>query len=194
MQIILIDNYDSFTYNLVHYLEKWGAQVTVVLNDAAPPDWTKYDACIVSPGPGLPEESGHLLIWLKEWAKTSKPLLGICLGLQAIVISSGGKLKQMDHPLHGVEGTIHQLHPQSIWSWLSSPQTIAHYHSWIASDVSFPHQFIVSARDNSGQIMVIENHQLGWFGLQFHPESIMTPDGYQWITTWCKFVEMKKKE
>jgi anthranilate synthase component 2 len=194
MQIILIDNYDSFTYNLVHYLEKWGAQVEVVLNDDITPDWNMYDACVISPGPGLPQESGHLLTWIGEWSKTNKPLLGICLGLQAIVLHAGGTLKQMSKPLHGVEGRILNINDQSIWCHLAVPQIIAHYHSWMADETTFPRHFTVTAKDHEGKIMAIENLDSPWFGLQFHPESIMTPDGYHWIATWCNFVAKKKKD
>ena len=189
MRIILIDNYDSFTYNLVHYFEKWGAEVDVVLNDAEVPDWTLYDACVISPGPGLPEESNQLLEWTALWMETQKPLLGVCLGLQAMVMSRGGKLKQLKSPLHGVEGYIQEIMPHSIWAHLSFPQTIAHYHSWVADERAFPDSLKITARDGNQEIMVIENRENAWFGVQFHPESIMTPDGFQWIELWCKEVE-----
>jgi anthranilate synthase component 2 len=189
MRIILIDNYDSFTYNLVHYFEKWGAQVDVVLNDGEEPCWASYDACVVSPGPGLPDESNQLLRWLTQWMETKKPILGVCLGLQAMVQSLGGSLKQLSAPLHGVEGKINQLSSSSLWASLSFPQTIAHYHSWVADEQSIPGVLQVTARDGNDEIMVMENRELGWFGVQFHPESIMTPDGFCWIEKWCEEVE-----
>jgi anthranilate synthase component II len=189
MRIILIDNYDSFTYNLVHYFEKWGAQVDVVLNDGETPSWVLYDACVVSPGPGLPDESNKLMSWLIQWREMGKPLLGVCLGLQAMVQSQGGGLKQLAAPMHGVEGEIKEIATSSLWSSLTYPQTIAHYHSWVADEQRIPPHLQVTARDVNNEIMVVENRDLGWFGVQFHPESIMTPDGFRWIELWCKEVE-----
>lgn len=193
MQIILIDNYDSFTYNLVHYFEKWGAEVHVVLNDGSEPKWELYDVCVVSPGPGLPNESANLLEWMEAWRKTDKPLLGICLGLQAMIILAGGRLQQMDCPLHGVEGSISNIGCTSIWSHLKTPQTIGHYHSWVADSDHFPTQYVITAKDENGQAMAIEDRITQWYGLQFHPESIITKEGYDWIASWCNFVQKKLK-
>jgi anthranilate synthase component 2 len=189
MQIILIDNYDSFTYNLVHYLEKWGAQVHVVLNDSSEPNWTLYDACVISPGPGLPQESAHLMNWMQAWSKTKKPLLGICLGLQAMILHAGGNIKQMENPLHGVEGRLKELDKTSIWHSMKTTQSIGHYHSWMADPNTFPTEYHITAWDEKQQIMVIENHYSHWYGVQFHPESIITKEGYAWIATWCNFVQ-----
>jgi len=191
MQIILIDNYDSFTYNLVHYFEKWGAQVQVVLHDESEPSWDLYDACVISPGPGLPQESANLLSWMAAWKHTKKPLLGICLGLQAMVIQAGGQIQQMEFPLHGVEGRILSISTSSIWNNLNTPLAIGHYHSWRADPNDFPSEYRITAVDERQQIMAIENSFTHWYGLQFHPESIITQNGYDWIAAWCNFVQNK---
>jgi len=193
MRIILIDNYDSFTYNIVHYLERWGATVTVVFNDAETPDWSAFDACVLSPGPGLPQESGRLMQWIHEWESQDKPMLGICLGLQALVLHYGGSLRRLEAPLHGVEGIIPCVEAQSLWSRLSFPQTIAHYHSWVADTADFPAALQITALDSRGEVMVVEDRQRSVFGVQFHPESIMTPNGDDWIALWCNFVVTRKR-
>jgi anthranilate synthase component 2 len=186
MRIILIDNYDSFTYNIVHYLEQLDAVVDVVFNDnSIVPNWEIYDAVVISPGPGLPQESGFLLEWMKT-IPTELPVLGICLGLQAMVVHFGGKLRNLENPLHGQSGRLVEISTGHAWSSIPVPIKIGHYHSWVADERSLPLWLEVLAVDEMDRIMALRFFETPWYALQFHPESILSENGIVWFERWIE--------
>ena len=188
MKIVIIDNYDSFTYNLSHLVKELGAEVTVLRNDQfALPDLEVYDKIILSPGPGIPSEAGLLLDVIKSYAG-KKPILGVCLGHQAIGEAFGGKLENLSDVFHGVatEGT--QLGNDPIFAGLPSRITMGRYHSWVVSKQDFPVCLEITAESDErqrvgeqslgmGQIMALRHKTLNIHGIQFHPESVLTPQG-----------------
>ena len=190
MKILVFDNYDSFTYNLVHLLESITREkVFVFRNDQiALEDIAIYDKIILSPGPGIPEEAGLLIPLIKEYAQT-KSLLGVCLGHQAIAEAFGGKLSNLDTVYHGVATPIKILDTQSkIFEGLENEIVVGRYHSWIVSDDNFPGELEITARDEHGYIMALQHKKYDIQGVQFHPESILTPEavGERMIRNWLK--------
>lgn len=174
--ILVIDNYDSFTYNLVHYLEDLEAQVTVVRNDKiTPEECVAYDAILLSPGPGIPSEAGNLIAII-NYLKDKKPLLGICLGHQAITEVFGGTIVNLDTVYHGVATTMNH-DDSTLFKNIASPFEAGRYHSWAAQIDDFPDVLKITATDTNEQIMALQHKTLPIYGVQFHPESIMTPDG-----------------
>jgi len=174
--ILLIDNYDSFTFNLVHYLEDLDIKVTVVRNDKITAQECEiYDAIVLSPGPGIPSEAGNL-ISIIDYMKDKKPLLGICLGHQAITEVFGGKIINLDKVYHGVS-TQMTHNGNAIFNHIDTNFEAGRYHSWAAQNSSFPDVLEITATDENGQIMALKHKELPIYGLQFHPESIMTPQG-----------------
>lgn len=177
MKIIIIDNYDSFTYNLAHLVRELGAEVTVVRNDQfLMGDIGKYDKIILSPGPGIPSEAGMLLDVISTYAG-KKPILGVCLGHQAIGEAFGARLTNLSDVFHGVatEGTQHGNDP--IFSGLPERITMGRYHSWVVSKDEFPTCLEITAESDEGQIMGLRHKEYEIHGIQFHPESVLTPDG-----------------
>lgn len=188
MKILVFDNYDSFTYNLVHLVEKITAEkVDVVRNDQiALADVAAYDKIILSPGPGIPGEAGLLLSLIKEYA-ASKSILGVCLGHQAIAQAFGGTLINLSTVFHGVATPIKILKNKSeILKGLPDEIEVGRYHSWIVSDKDFPADLEVTARDENGYIMGLQHKKFDVQGVQFHPESVLTPDGEQILRNWLK--------
>ncbi|MEP7238492.1 MAG: aminodeoxychorismate/anthranilate synthase component II [Ferruginibacter sp.] len=190
MKILVFDNYDSFTYNLVHLVEKiTGEKVDVYRNDQiALADVAVYDKIILSPGPGIPEEAGLLLPLIKEYAET-KSILGVCLGHQAIAEAFGGKLTNLSTVFHGVATKIQIGNRQnaigkSLFEELPDEIEVGRYHSWIVSDENFPDELEVTARDENGYIMGLQHKTFNVQGVQFHPESVLTPDGEQILRNW----------
>ncbi len=187
-KILVFDNYDSFTYNLVHLVEKiTGEKVDVYRNDQiALADVAVYDRIILSPGPGIPEEAGLLLPLIKEYAAT-KSILGVCLGHQAIAEAFGGTLINLSTVFHGVATPI-QIKSENSKLLQGLPETIevGRYHSWIVSDENFPAELEVTARDANGYIMGLQHKTFDVQGVQFHPESVLTPDGEQILRNWLK--------
>lgn len=195
MKIVIIDNYDSFTYNLAHLVRELGVEVTVVRNDQFRlEDLEVYSKIILSPGPGIPSEAGLLLDVIRRYAN-SKPILGVCLGHQAIGEVFGGKLENLSEVFHGVatEGTI--LGNDAIFSGLPRRIVMGRYHSWVVSRDQFPDCLEITATSDEGQqvgdgtsgmgqIMALKHKTLNVRGIQFHPESILTPDGKQIIQNW----------
>lgn len=174
--ILVIDNYDSFTYNLVHYLEDLEAQVTVVRNDKiTPEECVAYDAILLSPGPGIPSEAGNLIAII-NYLKDKKPLLGICLGHQAITEVFGGTIVNIDTVYHGVATTMNH-DDSTLFKNIANPFEAGRYHSWAAQIDDFPDVLKITATDTNEQIMALQHKTLPIYGVQFHPESIMTPDG-----------------
>lgn len=190
MNILVFDNYDSFTYNLVHLVEKiTHIKVDVYRNDQIALEKVKeFDKIILSPGPGIPEEAGLLLPLIKEYAST-KSILGVCLGHQAIGEAFGGKLTNLSTVYHGVATEI-EIEGQrsearsSLFGGLPEKILVGRYHSWIVSDAEFPEELEVTARDSNGYIMALQHKQYDVQGVQFHPESVLTPDGEKILRNW----------
>jgi len=187
MKILVLDNYDSFTYNLVHLIEKIiGERVDVYRNDQIGLDKVKdYDKIVLSPGPGLPEESGILLSLIKEYAPV-KSILGVCLGQQAIAEVFGGKLKNLSKVYHGVAGRVRVFRDKEPVLFAGLPEVIdaGRYHSWVVDEQTFPESLEVTARDENQYIMALKHKQFDVRGVQFHPESVLTPEGEQILHNW----------
>ncbi|WP_029905243.1 aminodeoxychorismate/anthranilate synthase component II [Prevotella sp. 10(H)] len=178
MKILIFDNYDSFTYNLVHLVKELGfTDVDVYRNDKiALEDIAKYDKIILSPGPGIPSEAGLLLPLIKEYAG-KKPILGVCLGHQAIGETFGGKLANLEDVYHGVATKIMITKPDYIFDGLDKELEVGRYHSWIVENKNLPECIEVTAIDSNGQIMALCHKEYDIHGVQFHPESVLTPAG-----------------
>lgn len=187
-RIVIIDNYDSFTYNLVHAIKKISGQpVDVIRNDELQlSDLEQYDKIVLSPGPGIPAEAGLLMDIIKEFAPR-KSMLGVCLGHQAIGEAFGANLTNMSHVLHGIATPISVTSPDPIL-FEGLPQTfeVGRYHSWIVDQKGLPDCLEVTSLDENGQIMSLKHKQYDVRGVQFHPESVLTPLGEQIITNWLK--------
>ncbi|HEY4874077.1 MAG TPA: aminodeoxychorismate/anthranilate synthase component II [Puia sp.] len=188
MKILVFDNYDSFTYNLVHLIEKiLHEKVDVSRNDKIDLEKVKeYDKIILSPGPGVPQEAGLMLPLINEYAPT-KSILGVCLGHQAIGEAFGGKLINLSTVYHGVV-TNCQLSTVNCHLFTEMPQTfeVGRYHSWIVSDENFPNDLEVTARDDNNYIMALQHKKYDVQGVQFHPESVLTPVGEKIMRNWLK--------
>ncbi|MBS1603673.1 MAG: aminodeoxychorismate/anthranilate synthase component II [Bacteroidetes bacterium] len=187
MRILVFDNYDSFTYNLVHLVEKLMQQkVEVHRNDRIPLERVKeYDKIILSPGPGVPSEAGLLLPLIREYA-ASKPILGVCLGHQAIGEAFGGKLVNLSTVYHGVATPVKILKPGTLFEGLPATMEVGRYHSWVVSEEGWPDVLEVTARDEKGFVMGLRHKSLDVQGVQFHPESVLTPLGEKILTNWLK--------
>jgi anthranilate synthase component 2 len=188
MKILILDNYDSFTYNLVHLVDKLTSQpVEVYRNDKIPIDEiSAYDKIILSPGPGLPKDAGIMPEVIQTYAK-EKPILGVCLGHQAIGEAFGGKLINLKEVYHGVATPIQiieRAENKDIFQNLPNEILAGRYHSWIIADEDFPDDLIVTSRDLNGQIMSIRHKTYPCFGVQFHPESVLTPEGETILKNW----------
>lgn len=179
MKIALIDNYDSFTYNLKQYLEEISdAEVHVIRNDEKRvQDLGGYDRFVISPGPGLPQQAGICEELIRTYSGV-KPILGVCLGLQAMVTAFGGSLLNLNKVFHGVASGVMILdHSDPLFLGLSSPFDAGRYHSWVADKEDLPDVLKVTATDASDVIMAVSHSSHPTHGVQFHPESILTPDG-----------------
>jgi anthranilate synthase component 2 len=187
MRILVFDNYDSFTYNLVHLVQKIVTDpVEVYRNDQIPLEKVKeYDKIILSPGPGIPTEAGLLIPLIKEYAAT-KSILGVCLGHQAIGEAFGGKLINLSTVYHGVSTSCHLQTDCKLFEGLPGDIEIGRYHSWIVSEENFPAELEVTAKDENGYIMGLQHKSFDVQGVQFHPESVLTPDGETIIRNWLK--------
>jgi anthranilate synthase component 2 len=184
MKVVIIDNYDSFSYNLVHYFEDLGAKVTVFRNDEFELiELEKFSKIVLSPGPGIPDEAGLLKDVIKKYA-ASKSILGVCLGLQAIGEIFGGKLTNLEKVYHGVATKITFIEKDFIFNDLPTEIEVGRYHSWVISNENFPKNLIVTAIDENNQIMALKHENYDVRGVQFHPESILTPFGKQILKNW----------
>jgi len=226
MKIVIIDNYDSFTYNLSHLVKELGADVTVVRNDQfALPQLEPYSKIILSPGPGIPSEAGLLLDVIRQYAGR-KPILGVCLGHQAIGEAFGARLENLSDVFHGVATPCHLVTDPTpapplegrgvatalpdaadygaaaprpsrggvrggvcnpidpLFSGLPRDITVGRYHSWVVSREGLPDCLEVTAESDEGQIMALRHRELNVRGIQFHPESVLTPDGRQMLQNW----------
>ena len=177
MKIAIIDNYDSFTYNLSHLVKELGAEVTVLRNDQFQlTDLEPFSKIILSPGPGIPSEAGLLLDVFRTYAAT-KPMLGVCLGHQAIGEAFGATLENLSEVFHGVATPCHIIADDQLFGGIKSDITVGRYHSWVVSQKEFPECLEVTAISDEGQIMALRHRQFNIHGIQFHPESVLTPEG-----------------
>lgn len=188
MNIVIIDNYDSFTYNLSHLVKELGADVTVLRNDKFQlQDLEPFDKIILSPGPGIPSEAGLLLDVIKHYASV-KPILGVCLGHQAIAEAFGGSLINLTEVFHGVatEGSILTLGKEKDYIFRGLPEriTMGRYHSWVVNRDTLPECLQVTAESDEHQIMALRHKDYDIRGIQFHPESVLTPQGKDIIANW----------
>ncbi|MFY7665972.1 anthranilate synthase component II [Flavobacterium sp.] len=185
-KVLLIDSYDSFTYNLVHYFEALDCQVTVLKNDEPYRHLLNTHDCVVlSPGPGLPENAGNLLPIISEIV-TTKKVLGVCLGLQALVTHFGGCLINLPQVHHGYADLMAQTQENKLFRELPKTFNVARYHSWAASPTNFPEILQITAQTSDGTIMAFEHKNLPVFGVQFHPESILSEHGMQILKNWIR--------
>ena len=184
MKIVIIDNYDSFTYNLSHLVKALGAEVTVLRNDQFQlADLEPYSKIILSPGPGIPSEAGLLLDVIRTYAGR-KPILGVCLGHQAIGEAFGARLQNLSDVFHGVATPCHITCDDALFSGISRHITVGRYHSWVVAADNLPDCLEVTAVSDEGQIMALRHRDLNVRGIQFHPESVLTPDGKQMLQNW----------
>ena len=185
MKLLIIDNYDSFTFNLVQQVEEVGEKdYFIVKNDQL--DAVKaddFEGVLISPGPGVAHEAGQLPLFLQRFYN-KKNILGICLGFEALVEFFGGKLSALDEPLHGIQNKGVIIHHNLLFNQVEEPFLIGHYHSWYVSSSDFPDELEISVKDELGLIMACRHKQYPLFGLQFHPESYMTPQGRRMISNW----------
>lgn len=187
MKILVIDNYDSFVYNLVHYLEELDCEVTVKRNDRFTLEEVEnYDKILLSPGPGIPDEAGLLKAIIRRYAP-SKPILGVCLGHQAIAEVFGGTLENLSKVFHGVSTKAKIISENKpLFKGLENEIEIGRYHSWVVSNKGFPEVLEITSVDDNGQIMSLRHKFYDICGLQFHPESVLTPMGKQIIKNWVE--------
>lgn len=187
MTILLLDNYDSFTYNLLHYLEQLSDhRVVVKKNDEISlEDVAAFDRIILSPGPGLPAQSGIMPELIKRYA-SSKPILGVCLGHQAIAEAFGGQLKNLKEVHHGVATDIRVVAQDELFANCPPSFAVGRYHSWVVDSATLPAELEVTAIDASGEIMAFRHKLLALKGVQFHPESILTEHGLTIMKNWVE--------
>jgi anthranilate synthase component 2 len=185
MTILVLDNYDSFTYNLVHYLEKVSdAEIEVHRNDKITlEEIARFDKILLSPGPGIPSEAGILLDVIKTYA-SSKSILGVCLGQQAIGEAFGGTLSNLEQVFHGVATPVDVIKEDALFMGIPSRLNVGRYHSWVVNAEDLPDVLEITAVDASGQIMALRHKTLDVRGVQFHPESILTEYGSEMISNW----------
>ena len=193
MKILLVDNYDSFTWNLFHYLEQiTNGEIVVKLNDEINVEEAReYNRIILSPGPGLPEEAGVTKEIIRKYFST-KPILGVCLGHQAIGEVFGAKLKNLSAVKHGIASTlVVKDKREKIFSVPIHREdkdiSIGHYHSWVVSKENFPADLKITAEDSEGNIMAIRHTKFNVCGVQFHPESVLTSDGLTILKNWISY-------
>lgn len=186
MKILVIDNYDSFTYNLVHYLEDLDCEVTVKRNDQLTlEEVDAFQKIVLSPGPGLPDEAGLLKTIIKTYAPT-KSILGVCLGQQAIAEVYGGSLINLDAVYHGVSTKVTTcVNDESLFDGLDKTINVGRYHSWVV-DPNLPEELEATSIDENGQVMSLRHKVYDLRGVQFHPESVLTPQGKKILENWIR--------
>ncbi|WP_109299282.1 aminodeoxychorismate/anthranilate synthase component II [Aquimarina sp. AU474] len=184
-KVLVIDNYDSFVYNLVHYLEDLDCEVTVKRNDQLRlEDIEPFQKILLSPGPGVPDEAGLLKDIISKYA-AAKSIFGVCLGQQAIGEVFGGSLVNLDEVYHGVATNVTlSVSNEFLFDGLNQNFDVGRYHSWVVADKNFPDCLEVTSYDQNGQIMSLRHKDLDVRGVQFHPESVLTPDGKKMLENW----------
>lgn len=193
MKVLVLDNYDSFTYNLVQYIQEiLNSDIDVFRNDAITLDeMAGYDVIILSPGPGVPSEAGIMPDLIKHYAK-DKFILGVCLGHQAIGEAFGAKIENLTKVFHGIESAMDVIDEKAVlFEGLTSPFQAGRYHSWVIKKGTLPAELVVTAIDDTGEIMAIQHVKYEVHGLQFHPESIMTPKGKDMLRNFFNHVQKK---
>ena len=186
MNLLILDNYDSFTYNIVHAVRELGVEPTVRRNDRITLDEVSgFDKIIISPGPGIPSEAGILPKLLERYAY-SKPILGVCLGHQAIGECFGAKLRNLPEVYHGIKSEISITVPDYIFTGLPERIDVGRYHSWVVDKENLPDCLEVTAVSDDGEIMAMRHRNLDVRGVQFHPESVLSPQGLTIINNWLK--------
>lgn len=185
MKILILDNYDSFTFNLVHYVEQFCNDITVKRNDGISLDEVNdFDAIILSPGPGLPKDAGIMPELIKRFAPTKK-ILGVCLGHQAIGEAFGASLKNLNQVHHGVAIPINVIESnEPLFENLPGRMDTGRYHSWVIDKETIPSDLIITATDDEDEVMAIRHKEFDVCGVQFHPESLLTPEGLKVIENW----------
>ena len=183
-EVLVIDNYDSFTYNLVHYLEDLGCRVTVKRNDKLTLDEVDaFDKIVLSPGPGIPDEAGLLKQIIAEYGPT-KSILGVCLGQQAIGEVYGGTLENLETVYHGVATTVTvTVDDELLFNGMDKSFEVGRYHSWVV-DTDLPESLEATSFDENGQIMSLRHKEYDVKGVQYHPESVLTPNGKKILENW----------
>lgn len=182
--ILVIDNYDSFTYNLVYLLRQKGCSVNVYRNDKiSVQEAANWKKILFSPGPGVPNEAGIMPEMIKALAPTHS-LLGVCLGHQAIGESFGGKLTNLSQVYHGVATDVLTEYKSLLFQDMPASFQVGRYHSWVVDKAGFPKDLIITAVDENGYVMALQHKEYQVFGVQFHPESVLTPDGSQILQNW----------
>lgn len=187
MKILLLDNYDSFTYNLVEVIRKQhlNVEIDVIRNDKiSVEEASVYDKILLSPGPSVPENAGIMLDLIKRYA-SEKPILGICLGHQAIGQAFGGKLLNIQPVMHGIQSSA-KLGNHYLFEGIENEIEVGRYHSWIIDEADFPSDLEILGRSDDGQVMAVTHKEYDVCGLQFHPESVMTPDGEKMLRNWIE--------
>ena len=188
MKILVFDNYDSFTYNLVQLIREIAPMATLEVhrNDEIKlEDIKAFDKILLSPGPGLPSESGLLLPLIKEYA-ASKSIFGVCLGQQAIGENFGGQLTNLSKVYHGVATPVHIITASSLFEGMPTTFNVGRYHSWVVDEKNFPAELTITSKDDQGYIMSLEHKNYDIKGVQYHPESVLTPLGATIISNWLK--------
>ncbi|TDE02124.1 anthranilate synthase component II [Flavobacterium hiemivividum] len=187
-KVLVIDNYDSFTYNLVHYLEDLDCEVTVYRNDEFDiDDIAEFDKILLSPGPGVPDEAGLLKEVIRKYGST-KSILGVCLGQQAIGEVFGGTLSNLDKVYHGVATMVTQsVNDEHLFDGLEKEFEVGRYHSWVV-DATLPEILEATSFDENGQVMSLRHRTFDVRGVQFHPESVLTPNGKKILENWINIL------
>jgi anthranilate synthase component II len=187
-KIVVIDNYDSFTYNLVHYIEQvLGYRPDVFRNDEITVEEVgKYDKILISPGPGVPSEAGIILEMIRKYGPTHS-ILGVCLGHQAIGEAFGGTLTNLDKVYHGIASKIKVLEPNDpLYKGIPTEFNVGRYHSWVVDKKNFPACLTITSEDETGMIMGLSHKEYDVRGVQYHPESVLTENGLKIIENWLK--------
>lgn len=185
-KILIIDNYDSFTYNLVHLVHEYGLPITVWRNDQFKiEDVNQFDKILLSPGPGIPQEAGLLMEVISKYA-SNKSILGVCLGMQAIAEVFGGELFNLKKPVHGLATPIKILKKQGVFQDFEEDIVVGRYHSWAVNKTNLPESLEITAVDEDGVIMGLQHTKYDVSGVQFHPESIMTEKGLKMLSNWIE--------
>jgi len=194
LRILFFDNYDSFTFNLVHYLQEIGVEIFVINQETAVDfdfQLVQFEALVVGPGPNSPEESGCLLDFMRACMALNKPILGVCLGHQALGQLLGLRVQRADFPMHGKASTLFH-EGTDIFSGLDSPMCVGRYHSLILKEgTNAPTDLRILMRDAIGQIMAFRHSNRPFWGIQFHPESVLTPQGKMLLMNWVRLAEAK---
>ncbi|MEC8663083.1 MAG: aminodeoxychorismate/anthranilate synthase component II [Bacteroidota bacterium] len=195
MRITLFDNHDSFTWNLAHDLERLNGVEVEVVREGSWEDrcWETTEALVLSPGPGLPQERGQLMAVTAQAIERGVPVLGVCLGMQALALHFGGRLLNLEAPLHGrqlnmeVSSDAASVGPlASMWARLNPEEQVGHYHSWVVDASSLPDELYVNARSSQGFPLAMCHKTLPVAGVQFHPESVLTPSGRDLLQGWVE--------